>query len=346
MHVIVSHGSVLRLLRRGGRLAPANPADVPAAPSERPPRGETAAAIRRARAALEKARLLDAHHVLDVLVRPGDTRPHQPLVREHQWTSPTDPPLRRLVLPLDEGAPAIYVVAPELLFVQAASRLTLERTVLLGWELCGRYGKVMKGDVREELVAQGFEKRDPLTRVERLQGFLGSMPNGLYGSKRAREALTYVRDGARSPMEAAVAFLLCAPPELGGFGLPAPLVNHSVPLSPRAAALTLEASLELDLYWEDPPLDVEVYGHAWHGGSKSKKQAARDAVRNNELERQKIPRIHLAGEELTNWRRFKLNALNIAAELQVVPQIEDPAWEQRYRDLHAVAMNLVRPAVA
>lgn len=248
----------------------------------------------------------------------------------------------RRVFVVGVTAARLWIVEPTLLFVESCAGLGFAEAVLLGWELCGRYRKVLPGDRREDALKAGFSKAEAATTPDDIHAFLESVPDGLYGAKVARRALVYVRAGARSPMEAAVALLLIAPPELGGFGLPEPIVNGRLPLDPRFLALTYEASFEMDLLWlrkGKPPLVVEIDGYGSHRGSLSKAQAARDAMKQNEAVLREVTVLRLAGTEITEADRFLVNARNIAAQLDFELAIDDPGWQDRFEELHAAVMN-------
>ncbi len=326
MAVILSHATALQALRRGARLAPTTSDGAPSAPGWSVRRGDKLAETRAAHRLLLETHLLDKGQPLHVIAQPGEPRTrYRPLVI-HRWTTARPLPVRQL----DHG---LWTVSPELLFVQLSAELALPQAVLLGWELCGRYGKVLPGDRRCRLVERGFEDRAALTTVAGITAFLAAHPR-LRGVRPAREALTWVRDRARSPMEAAVWMLLCMPPRLGGFGLPPFQVNYRIPLNPRDAALLDRPYLELDLWHPDPPLDVEV------DGSDHDRTRVHDAVRNNELAARHVRQIHLAGPELMNCDRFEDEARTIAQILGVRLRLECADWRARYVRLHAAVMNI------
>ena len=283
MAVIVSHAAALEVLRRGARLGPERLNGAPLATSASSRRAaERRDELQALRAFLVEVGLLDVGSQLDILAGPNECRPAVARVRTHRWTTATALPIRQVFLPGTGRVDGLYVVAPELLFVElcAADKVMRKgsapspksmahvRAALLGWELCGRYGKVLPGDRRDALAARGFENRPPLTSVNDIRSFADAMAPGLAGVRRARGALALVRDGGRSPMEAAVFILLAGAACLGGFGLPAPRVNYRLKLSARNAQLLNAEYVELDNYWPRP-LDVEVDGFADHGGTTS-----------------------------------------------------------------------------
>ncbi len=97
---------------------------------------------------------------------------------------------RQSILFLDDKA---SMVGPELLFVQMASKLSFAETVLLGCKLCGTF-KRSGTDFAGGPVYTGVQ---PATSVEAIRSFIDST-HMLMGSKRARNALNFVYDGAAS----------------------------------------------------------------------------------------------------------------------------------------------------
>lgn len=75
-----------------------------------------------------------------------------------------------------EMVPEVWVSAPELVFVQMASRLEYGALLALGYELCGCY-PLGEGS--------GFQVRGPLTTPERLVAFSGQLGGGAVGEAGA-----------------------------------------------------------------------------------------------------------------------------------------------------------------
>lgn len=113
---------------------------------------------------------------------------------------------------LGEG---IQVAGPELLFLEMADVLPVPVHVLLGFELCGTFGRdpwrPRTGDVAFDLA--------PATSVERIRGFILSCRYFGDVADRALERLEYVADNAWSPMEAVLASMVALPVTECGYGL-------------------------------------------------------------------------------------------------------------------------------
>ena len=155
-----------------------------------------------------------------------------------------------------ELAPGIYSAGPELCFVQMARDLPLTDAVVLGCELCGRYSH-FAGQ------ASGFYERPPLTSVEQIERAIEQL-SGLYGLSRAREALRWVRDGSRSPMETDVSCVLFLPGRHRGFGFGQPELNHCVELDEEASAITGTRRCYVDASWPGARRGVEYDSHEFH----------------------------------------------------------------------------------
>ena len=108
----------------------------------------------------------------------------------------------------------LAIPSPELLFVDMVGRLRFPVLVLLGYELCGTFGRD-PADPMMGTVAFGIE---PATSVAKIREFLEACTY-LPGKEDAYRALTYVADNAWSPMEAVLATMLTLPLTEGGYGM-------------------------------------------------------------------------------------------------------------------------------
>lgn len=137
--------------------------------------------------------------------------------------------------------PNLYVLTPAMNFVQMGEVLTMTQLAAYGLELCGGYA-LAPGTKR------GFVDRPPLTTVEELQEILQVGPR-LRGVRKAREALTWVLPGSRSPRETDLDLLLCLPSMRGGYSIPQAELNRAVPLSYEASRFVGVPVLHPDLCW-------------------------------------------------------------------------------------------------
>lgn len=191
-----------------------------------------------------------------------------------------------------------FVSSPEFCFLQMASILSVPELVMLGMELCGGYCL----DPSED---EGLGKRSvPLTSRERLADFIASA-RGLHGYRQAQKALAFVLNHSASPMETAVVMLLHMPYRYGGYSLPAPMLNLSIPLQGRARKLYGASVCYGDICWKKPPLDLEYLGVEPHvGGAKMIADRSRTLA---------IAEMGFQVIEITKEQVFDLEAFDIIA---------------------------------
>ena len=167
----------------------------------------------------------------------------------------------------------LYVSSPELLVVQLASTLSVAKLALLMCELCGSYS-IDRGDAR------GFRDRPALTSTEKLARCFDKLA-GCHGVKKARKALSFVREGSASPMESKLMLLLCLPCSMGGYGVPFPVLNARVEVGRAARPFTDRKFFKCDLCWPDSRLVVEYDSDAEHTAAH---RISEDAKKRNALE--------------------------------------------------------------
>ena len=193
--------------------------------------------------------------------------------------------------PLPEGSlcqidERVYVASPELTLCQLATSLSFVEVLELCLEFCGTYALNHESE-------RGFDDRSPLTSATRLASFVKRLA-GRRGAKQMRPVLNYVIDNSASPMESIVLMLLCLPSRLGGYQLPLPEHNITVPVKSRSKLNTSRQHLSCDLYWDDYRLDVECDSTAYH---TSKQQLGLDSERRIILDA--MGRSHVS---ITRWQ--------------------------------------------
>lgn len=182
----------------------------------------------------------------------------------------------------------LYVFSPEMCYLQMSEVLDPDELVLLGFELCGTYAPPRPG-------ASGLVQRSqPLTSIAQIKTTLGSIPTARYRTK-ALAAVGRVLERSASPMESISAMLLATPRRRGGFGLPAPLLNHRVDFDDAARTIAHRSYARADLYWPRARVDVEYEGRSYHEGSM---HMAADKARANALAHMGVTTISLFNEHL------------------------------------------------
>lgn len=152
----------------------------------------------------------------------------------------------------------VYACRPEFVFVQTTRLVSFPVAVFLGLEICGAFRMPVGNQ-------PALFQRQPLSSVSALTEYLkrcGGMP----GAAQAKRALRFVLDGSESPMEAKLVILLCFPINLGGYGIPLPVLNQPIPTTPAIRKATGRSSYRCDLLWPGAGLAVE-YDGADHEGT-------------------------------------------------------------------------------
>ena len=224
----------------------------------------------------------------------------------------------------------VDVVCPELCFVHMASTLPLVELIRLGYELCGRYASF--DEMRYDC--------EPVTTPARLQAYL-SRAAGIKGVKRARRALQYVLANSASPMETALAMLLTLPYSLGGYSLPAPLLNERVEADGRSDNLLHQEFYVCDLLWKEAGVGIEYDSTAFHSSAQ---RMAHDAQRRGDLAVLGVHVETVTADQVFNWaqtdklagRMAKLLGQRIrptqAGFLEKQAQLRDALLPQRERE--------------
>ena len=135
-------------------------------------------------------------------------------------------------------------------------------------------------DKPDDPVGIVFQKK-PIVRPEVLQKYLAEM-GAARGIKRARKVAATAFCCAASPMETMLVLMLTLPCAMGGFGLPRPVVNWSMPKDQLRRELIAQDEIIVDLCWVEQKVAVEYYGWEEHFGAGRGKVAA-DATRANGL---------------------------------------------------------------
>lgn len=200
----------------------------------------------------------------------------------------------------------VLVESPELSFVRIAGAYPIARTIEYGRELCGGYA-LSQTDA-------GFRDRPAVTTPDRLRRYV-QRADGMPGVKTARRACKYVVGGSASPMETIVYLLLCLPCALGGYGLPAPVMNARVVLEKGVARYDSTRRVVgrryrvCDLYWPSAHVAIEYDGFRYHA---TKERLRADAVRRNELEERGEMVLTVTGGQVEGWRAMEVVAGQVA----------------------------------
>lgn len=199
----------------------------------------------------------------------------------------------------------LCVASPEYCLVQSAKKLSLPRLAELCMELCGNYSLVTEDQ-------QGFFNREhSLTSSGSIIRLLQSKP-GEIGAGKLEHALTFVKDGSRSPMETREFLMLCLPKRYGGYGLPYPEINARIDLTTEEQAVAGRRYFECDMLWREQKVIVEYDGHGDH---ESYEDRARDAIKRNILIDKGCSVFTITGGQISDVHAFDKIAHELAKAL-------------------------------
>ena len=218
-------------------------------------RRSATARARKAMSSQEKPRLSEGNRrpagctlPVHVIVGTASARAQTNSVLGHRWGSLPEQSV-------EDAGEGFFVSTPEFCFLQMASKLSLARLIQLGCELCGTYVQHDAGPAARREMS--------LTSVGKLRAFVEAASHA-YGRAKALRALSFVVDGAASPMETVLTLLLCLPYRLGGYGIDQPQLNYQVNVTNRQRKLADRGYCECDLCWPGSNLVVEYDSALYH----------------------------------------------------------------------------------
>ncbi len=194
--------------------------------------------------------------------------------------------------------------------MQMAQQLPFQKTVELGFELCGTYvsnDNLMRVD-SDDSAKYG---RRPLTSIDALKCFI-DVKKGMSGTRIARVALLYLVENSASPMETICVMLLCLPTCYGGYGIPLPALNWKNRMGAKKQRWAGKSHYKFDLYWPEAGLVVEYDSNERHTGSA---RIGNDAIRRDITSTMRDSFIVITNNQIRNTAAFDAVAHIIAAEL-------------------------------
>lgn len=252
-------------------------------------------------------------HSLVSDVNHADNRPG--LLATHPWN---DLQGADLFFKVSQG---LYVCPPELVFLQLASLLVMEKQIKLGFELCGCY----------RFGPEGVEYNcDPLTSRREIQRSLNRRSR-VVGLQNARRALEYVRDGSNSPRETALAMLLGLPYRLGGASFGMPLMNHPIELSDESRRLANQRICKCDLYYPKSRLDLEYESYEYHSGPLK--------MEHDSMRRDALALMGVTVLTVTNMQIIDQGKLNVL--VQLVSKITGKRFRPQCREYYLKQRRLM-----
>lgn len=212
----------------------------------------------------------------------------------------------------------VYVVSPELCFLQLASVLTLPLLIKAGCQLCSQFSFYDK-DIYFRLPLT--DRKTLAKTVNRLHYFRGA--------QLANKALPYICENAASPREIILALLLHLPKYLGGFGLPKPQLNIRVNIPSYSRHFFTHQYYVCDLYWANHAVAVEYDSDQFHTGAD---RIANDAAKRNALSLLGLEVYTLTNAQLKDLKEMERFARLLSKKLgKTYRKVQD--YDHRSRQL-------------
>lgn len=221
----------------------------------------------------------------------------------------------------------VWVVSPEMCLVHLASQAGVCGALALSYEFCGRYR-------RKSALAGGSTLYDvfPLASAQSIARTVDRL--GSSGESRPlRWVLSHTLDGAMSPQESALAILLAMPVSMGGYGLPAPVLNATLDASGIAHSLARGRRIICDLCWPDQRVSIEYDSAQEHSGSE---RMMHDAVRYNLLKSLGYTTFMATWNQLRSVEETDRIAFALAKALGVRLRLRAACFREKQRELRSV----------
>ena len=215
------------------------------------------------------------------------------------------------------------VASPELVFLDLASKLNIQRLILLGLQLCSH----PPGNPSEAI-----------TTKKKLNSFIRKTP-GYYGHRKASRAVEFIKDGSASVMESITYMILTLPHTLGGYGLDGAVFNYEIKLADEASKRLGRKRCFTDLYYRSARLAIEYESFAFHN---SPSEQGKDSVRSATLERQGVEVMHVNTIQLYDKDACKDFAINLASRLGKRIQIRARKFSKMHESLREL-LPAVKP---
>lgn len=225
------------------------------------------------------------------------------------------------------GGFRVSTVSPEMCLMQLAPQGDFVYALALSYEICGRYRRFSR-------LAQGATAFDmpPLASARSIGKCAGRL--GLTSpSRQVRWVLRNTIDGSMSPQETALAVLLSMPSSMGGYGLPAPVLNPSLSTGSRNPALPHGKRLKCDICWPDQRVSIEYDSNLWHSGAE---RMTHDAIRYNSLKSMDLDAFMVTWDQLRTVEGTDRIAAAVARALGVRMRIRTADFRSKQSALRKI----------
>ena len=224
---------------------------------------------------------------LDILIPDKSLRRSSPLFNYHVCTSKLPERPFRMV------STGVYIVSPELCFVQVAHTMDVIDAALFGSQLCAKY-KIVCGP------HDSIGERAPLTTKANILTTLNEMRSP-QSNRALHQACKYIIEACASPMEIKMALIIVLPYRYGGYGLAFPSMNYRIELSAQERKNAGLRYVRGDAVWPDVKLDLEYLGKDYH----TPEDISADELRRNTIMHAGYCVINVTSNQLTDIERFE-----------------------------------------
>ena len=221
---------------------------------------------------------------------------------------------------------SIACTSPELTFHYLCDTMPLASALEIGFELCGCYSLASSPQADKP-----FLPRAPLTSPDAILEVIERNPQ-LKNHRNTLKVLRYVIPNSGSPMETCLVIVLTLPKRLGGYGLPAPLLNHKIVASNYRNGGTGNVYY-IDLFWPEFNLAVEYDSDVYHFSNPA--QSRRDSERRLNLRRLGIETLSVTSDQVRTTAALDKTAEAIASAMGIRLRLGDSAQREKRAALHS-----------
>lgn len=213
-----------------------------------------------------------------------------------------------------------FIASPELVFLQLATNLSIQKLIYLGLQMCSHSVK---------------KQEEAITTKEKLSRFISKM-NGHRGYKKAMYAMKYIENGSSSKMESIVFMILTLPNSLGGYGLKGAQLNYEIKLKNKGIKELGQKKCYIDLYYDSANLAVEYDSFENHSTAT---QQGKDLRRETILEHQGLSIIRCSTIQIYNRTACESFVKNVAKRLGKRIQIRTTKFNPSHNEIRALLGN-------
>lgn len=199
----------------------------------------------------------------------------------------------------------VYIVSPELLFLQLAGTLNFVDLLLAGFELCGNYA--LSNNKEEGLNTNVRALTIPddiliyLKKINKINKLCKNISN-------AMKAIKLIKENSNSPQESRLYIFLCSPHYIGGYGISGIFLNRAVELSHEAKSMLPQHTIIPDLSNPKTKIAIEYDSSVYH---EDPRQNQKDKMRINALLHDKWQVFSIVKSHTQNFEYMQKMALNI-----------------------------------